>query len=140
MALINTIEHQGIIVQISDSIIKVKVERTSACASCHSKGACSLTETEDRIIDITSNSKDFSIGEEVVVSLSPKSGLLSLMLGYILPLIVFLSSLATASLFLKSEIIIGIYSILAIITYYFILSLLNKKINKALNIQIKKLQ
>ena len=47
----NTIEHQGIIVSIDNNIAHVRIEQTSACASCHVKSMCGASEKAEKIIE-----------------------------------------------------------------------------------------
>ena len=46
----NTIEHQGFIIEINNNIAHVRIEQTSACASCHVKSVCGASEKSEKII------------------------------------------------------------------------------------------
>ncbi len=44
----NTIEHDGIVIKVADTYIIVAIQNQSACAACHSKGACGLSEVTQK--------------------------------------------------------------------------------------------
>jgi len=50
--LANTIEHPGTITRIGKDEIEVMIMSSSACASCQVKGACSLSEMEEKIVTV----------------------------------------------------------------------------------------
>ena len=61
----NTIEHQGIIISIDNNVAHVKIEQTSACASCHVKTVCGASEKSEKIIDANIISSDLKVGDTV---------------------------------------------------------------------------
>ena len=52
MAAKDTIEHDGIVIKVEDNAIIVQIQNQSACASCHSKGACGLSEVAQKNITV----------------------------------------------------------------------------------------
>ena len=40
----NTIEHDGIVTQVAETFIIVTIQSQTACAGCHAKGACGMSE------------------------------------------------------------------------------------------------
>ncbi|MBF0384561.1 MAG: SoxR reducing system RseC family protein [Candidatus Omnitrophica bacterium] len=139
MSTSSEIQHDGTIVELKRDSIMVKIERSSACASCHSQKSCSLSEMEEKIIEISQNPKPFNKGEKVLVILPQKTGFLAVFIAYIVPLIIFIASLAIISLFTKIEIIVGLSAISAIIIYYFALSCFKHKFGNKFRIDIRKL-
>ena len=43
--------HKGKGVQLNGVNVSVMIESQSACAACHAKGMCTLSDKEDKIID-----------------------------------------------------------------------------------------
>ncbi|GAO30252.1 hypothetical protein JCM15548_12511 [Geofilum rubicundum JCM 15548] len=60
------IEHQGIVDEVTDKGIKVKIISLSACASCHAKGACSVSDMEEKEVNVAP-SGNFQPGDQVMV-------------------------------------------------------------------------
>jgi len=46
-----TIIHPGIIERISGEKVFVRILSQSACSACHAKGACSVADAEEKIIE-----------------------------------------------------------------------------------------
>ncbi len=122
--------HNGIVKEISGRGIKVGIVVYSACAGCHIKGACTMSEQADKELDIECSSAQFKIGQEVEVHLKTSQGFSALLLGYILPLITMIAVMVLSSAFLKNELIVALLSILSLIIYYSILFIFRKKIGK----------
>ena len=83
----NTIEHQGVIISIDGSIAHVKIEQTSACASCHVKTVCGASEKSEKIIDANIISSDLKVGDTVIVIGQKSLGFKAIILAYILPFV-----------------------------------------------------
>ena len=81
------IKHQGIIDEITDDCIKVRIIQTSACASCKVAGHCNASESKEKIIDVGKcDGHDYRVGDEVVVIASQNSGLFAVLLSSVVPL------------------------------------------------------
>lgn len=134
-----TIDHIGIIQEISAERILVKIENHSACSGCHAKGACSVADVKDKIIEIDNpKSIDFNIGDRVNVICDEELGFIALFWAYLCPLILVLTTLFIGSIFIDSEKIYGIISVLILIPYYLILRLFKDKLRKRFNFRIEK--
>ena len=46
----DSISHDGIIVEITPDFTTVEILSSSACASCHAKGLCGMSEEEKKLI------------------------------------------------------------------------------------------
>jgi len=132
------VEHDGIIKEITDHMIKVEITNTSACAGCNSKNLCLSSETSTKIIEVKKNKNSFLKGDAVIVTLPKNLGPKALWLGYIFPFIVVLLTLITTLWRTKNELLSGIFSLISLMPYYLILFLLNKKIKKTFIFNIKK--
>ncbi|HSA04597.1 MAG TPA: SoxR reducing system RseC family protein, partial [Tenuifilaceae bacterium] len=96
----NVIEHLGRVDAVTANDIRVVIVSQSACASCHAKGACSASDTSEKIVVISKAGHNYLVGETVKVLLKQSLGYKALFLGYILPLIVLLTALFTFSAFM----------------------------------------
>lgn len=133
-----TIEHKGIVVGIVENIVKVNILAQSACSACHAKGACNVSDVEEKQIEILSN-QNFTIGENVNVIMQKALGFKALIYGYLIPFIFVLLALIVSSAITENEAISGIISLLVLIPYYLVLFLLRNRFKKEFSFKISKL-
>ena len=127
----DTAEHKGIVTEVTDDIVRVKIESLSACASCHAKTMCSLSDKTDKFIDVGRSKlrNEYQVGDEVTVSASSGKGLLAVVLGYVIPAIVAIVAIIVCISLGFSELISSITAICLIAVYYFALYLFRSKLN-----------
>lgn len=139
MKQVKQIIHPGIIKSISGNELQVSIIAQAACASCTLKGACSVSEVEEKIIDIyVENPDDYKNGESIEVYFKQSLGFRALFLGYVLPFLILIVSLITLMSVTKKELLSGIISLLMLIPYYLILYYSRDKIKKTFVFSIKK--
>lgn len=124
----NTIEHQGVIISIDDKVAHVKIEQTSACASCHVKSVCGASEKSEKIIDANLMDASLKIGDQVTVIGQKSLGIQAILLAYVLPFIVIVSMLFIVNIFTTNELVIGTCALASLIPYFAVLRLMRNKI------------
>ena len=124
----NTIEHQGVIIAIDNNIAHVKIEQTSACASCHAKGICGASEKTEKIIDAHITDDTLKIGDQVTIIGQKSLGFQAILLAYVLPFAQIIGILFIVNIFTDNEIIIGTCALASLIPYFAILRLMRNKI------------
>ena len=107
--------------------IGVAVKQASACGSCAAHKLCHDDKAE-KILWINNPQESYEVGETVIISTDYKSCILSLIYGYILPLVLFLATVFGRYGSGFDEIICGIFGIIILIPYYFGLSSVSRKI------------
>jgi len=137
----NTINHIGVIREVNTNDIKVNILSVSACSGCHAKGACSMADVKDKIIEVP-NAIDieYTIGEKVNVICDEELGYIALFWAYVFPLILVLISLLVGSFFTEDERIYGIISVTILIPYYLTLKLFKEKLKKKFIFRIEKIK
>lgn len=123
--------HKGKVVQLNGVNVSVMIESQSACAACHAKGMCTLSDKEDKIIDIkvsTDRAANLSVGDEVMVAVSQQRGMQAVLLAYILPAIVVVVSLV-AWLKVVPEPWAIVLALAVLALYYILLYLFRNKLN-----------
>ncbi|PLX09972.1 MAG: Fis family transcriptional regulator [Marinilabiliales bacterium] len=133
------IEHQGIIQDINNESYIVSILAQSACASCKVKGACSVSETQEKLIEVPITKDNYSIGEMVKVVLKQSLGFKALFLGYILPFLIIMFILIVLSILDFNEAIVGISAIVSLIPYYILLYKLKDRIKKQFSFSLRKM-
>lgn len=124
----SAIEHQGIIIDIDGKLAHVKIEQTSACASCHVKSVCGASDKSEKIIDANIMDKSLKVGDQVTIIGQKSLGIQAVLLAYILPFIVIIATLFIANIFTTNELIIGTCALASLIPYFVVLRLMRNKI------------
>ena len=132
------IEHGGIIKKISAHTIIVNIISKSACVSCSAKGICSVSDIDNKEIEVKNYSDNYQVGEEVKVFYKQSLGFRALFLGYILPFLMILITLIIMLAITNREGLSGIIAFASLFPYYLILYLNKDKFKKTFSFSIKK--
>jgi len=132
------IDHVGTISNIKDEKITVSILNVSACAGCHAKSACSMSDMKEKEIDIIDYSSSFKLGEEVKVVYQESLGWLALLLAYVLPFVLVLITLFIATAF-TNELISGLLALGILLPYYSLLYFLKDRLKKTFSFTIHKI-
>ena len=133
----NTIEHDGIVTQVADTFIIVTIQNQTACAGCHAKGACGMSEMALKSITAEKPNEDVKIGDKVIVSASTQNAMLSVLLAYIVPSILIIAVLALLILAGTSEVLAATLSLTTTTVYFIVLYLLRNKFAKKIKFKVK---
>ena len=135
------IKHKGIVEQIEEGHIVVRIVQTSACSSCSDKGLCNASESKEKLIDIYDRHVSCRIGEEVMVCGTTSMGMQAVLLAFGLPLLLMLIALFVTMRITDGDALwSALVAFLVIVPYYFLLHLLKDKINKTFTFTIEKQQ
>ena len=126
----NTIEHDGIVTQVAETFIIVTIQSQTACAGCHAKGACGMSEMALKSITTEKPNEDVKIGDKVIVSASTQNAMLSVLLAYI-------AVLALLILAGTSEVLAATLSLTTTTVYFIVLYLLRNKFAKKIKFKVK---
>jgi positive regulator of sigma E activity len=133
------VEHQGVVLSVSENIVKVQIFSESACASCHLKSACTTSDRKEKIIDVCAPGGNYCPGQKVCLSIGQHLGFLALTLAYLVPFALVVSSLFIFSVFF-TELAAGIMSVLLLVPYYAVIYLLKDYFVKTFHYSLKHLQ
>lgn len=113
------IKHSGKIVALLPGTVTVEIIRTEACASCHAASMCSMSSQTVRTINVSvGDESDWSIGEDVNVSLVARMGMKAVRICYIYPLFVLLAAMGLLKWLTGSDLLCGLGAIAAVAVYY----------------------
>ena len=131
------ISHEGIITEIDSNNVQVKILSKSACASCNIKGACNMSEMKEKLIVIPRpKDKDFSVGQNVNISMGLGQANKAVIFAYVIPTIILFSMIFILNYFKVEEGINALISIGSLIPYYLILFLFKDKIKRKFEYEI----
>lgn len=132
------ITHEGIIDSIEKDTIFVRILSKSACAACHSKSMCSVSEMTEKLVEIHNAGSHFTTGQEVNVILDQTLGNKAVVLGYLIPFVIMILTLVVASS-LFSELWAGLSAIAILPPYYLLLYVFRNKLSKTFSFRIEPL-
>jgi len=135
----NSISHRGIISNVLQDKIIVKIISESACSSCKSQKMCSISEMKEKEIYITKPFFNVNIGENVNVVMTESQGVFAVLLAYIIPFIIMMTELIILYYSHAHDLIIGIVILISLVIYFFILFKFKNKLNKKFSFKIEKL-
>ena len=134
----NVITHQGIVENIENSHIFVRIIQTSACASCSVKGHCSSADSKEKIIEINAPYPSYKVGDKVTVVGQTSMGMMAVLLAFFIPFLVLVISLFICMSVLDgNELLSGLISLGLLIPYYFVVWLNRARLKKNFSFTIK---
>ena len=122
------IKHNGIVENIGQGIVRVRILQTSACAHCKVASHCNAAEAKEKIIDVRCE-KDSNRQKVTIVTSSSAVGR-AMTVGFVLPFIVMVASLLLVLTFTGNEQLAALMAVLALIPYYLIVYLLRRQLSK----------
>lgn len=134
----NIVTHPGIIKKIEGNKIEIAIMVTSGCASCEIKGACSVSDVEEKSVMVTTaNTDQYKIGQAITIEMKQSLGTWAVLLGYVFPFLVLFTGLL---LFINIGIeqgLAGILSLLLLLPYYLILYFSRNYLGSRFNYSIR---
>ena len=132
------VTHPGIIKEIGENTVNVKIIVSSACASCKIKGVCNVSDVEEKNVLVkVKDSSIYETGQNVIIEMKQSLGNWAVMLGYIFPFFVLLFSMIIFTTLNFDEGLAGLFSILLLIPYYLVLYLTRNKLGSKFNYTIR---
>ena len=138
MAKKNEITHTGKRIEMTPDFTTVEITVSSACASCHAKSLCGMSEEEDKVIMLpTDPYASYNVGDEVVVCTKMSMGLKAAWISYVIPLAVLMALILTLTSFGVNEFISAASAVGGVGLYYFIIWLFRERLSKEFVFYIK---
>ncbi len=132
------ITHPGIVKEVQRDTMLVKVLSKSACAHCHIKGMCSIADMEEKIIEVKKNKdKQYSTGDEVLVTMEKSLGPKAVILGYLIPFIIVLAALIILITVTGREGFSALISLGLLVPYYIIIYRLRDRFKKTFMFKVE---
>ena len=133
-----TVFHEGIITKITDDELEIKILAQSACAACHAKSACGMSEHSEKILTVPRpKDQQFSLMQKVNVTMAIGQGNKAAVLAYLIPIVLLLAVLFICLGLGLSEGLSALLSIAALIPYYIVLYLNRDKLKRRFEYRIE---
>ena len=135
----NTVDHIGVVQEITPAYIDVEILNKSMCAACHAKSMCTMSDVSAKIIRVN-NPLDqiYQVGEEVKVVMKKSMGLRAVWISYVSPLIILMILLLYLPCLNFSELCAGLIAVGGMALYYLVIWLLRDKIAREFTFTIEK--
>ena len=138
MAKKNEIIHSGKILEITPDFTTVQILVSSACASCHAKAMCGMSEEEEKVIMVpTDPYADHKAGDEVQVMTKMSMGLKAVWISYVIPLAILMILILSLSGVIGNEVYRALVAIGGVAVYYFFIWLFREKLSNEFTFYIK---
>lgn len=132
------VNHEGIVKAVTDQYVEVSILAKAACLSCQLKGVCSVSDLEEKVIEVPKISNNaYKAGEKVEVEMKESLGVKALLLGYVYPFLLVLIVLIVTYASTGKQGLAGLLAVGSLVPYYFILYLLKNKFRKIFTFSIK---
>ena len=127
----NTVSHEGVVTKITDDELEIKILAQSACAACHAKSACSMSEQAEKILTVPRpEGQEFQLLQKVNVRMAVGQGNKAAILAYLIPIILLLAVLFVCLGLGLGEGLAALISIVTLVPYYIVLYLRRDKLKK----------
>lgn len=125
--------------KVDEDSVTLTVINQSACASCHARGACSVSDLKEKEIEVPAINSGYFPGEEVTVLFRESEGVKALFYGYLLPFILVLFALILSFETTGNEALAGLSALGILIPYYIILHFFRHSLKRAFNFELEKI-
>ena len=138
MAKKGEIRHSGKILEVNPDFTTVQIVVSSACASCHAKSMCGMSEDEEKVIMVpTDPYAGYKPGDEVQVMTKMTMGLKAVWISYVIPLAVLMILILSLSRVIESEVCRALTAIGGVAVYYLFVWLFRDKLSNEFVFYIK---
>ena len=133
------IKHNGIVEDVGQGIVKVRILQTSACAHCKVASHCNAAEAKEKIIDVRceEDAARYNVGQAVTVATTTSAVGRAMTVGFVVPFIVMVASLLLVLTLTGDEVLAALTAVLALIPYYLTVFLLRRPLSKGVAFTIE---
>ena len=133
-----TVSHEGVITKIDGDTLEIKIIAQSACAACHAKSACTMSDQAEKVLIVPKpEGQDFQLFQKVKVVMSVGQGNKAAVLAYLVPIILLLAALFICLGIGLSEGLAALIGIVVLIPYYLLLYTQRDKLKKKFEYRIE---
>ena len=131
------IKHSGIIDSVGDGVVRVRIEQSSACASCRAANHCSASESKEKIIDVYQPRGGLRVGDQVTVVASAGVGARAVVLGFLVPFVLLVAAVWLLMRLTNDEPLSALVGIACLVPYYLVLYFCRERLRRTLSFQIE---
>ncbi|HPF51863.1 MAG TPA: SoxR reducing system RseC family protein [Draconibacterium sp.] len=125
--------------EVNNRKLIVNIISQSACSTCHAQGACTVSDFQDKEIEISDFRGTYHVGEEVTIIFKESKGFAALAWGYLVPFLLVLATLIIATQFTANELKSGLFALGILIPYYTALYFLRHHLKKIFKFELEEI-
>lgn len=134
----NRIRHEGIITCVETDSVHVRIQQSSACASCKVAAHCNAAETKEKVIEIRGKHGDqYKVGQQVTVSTTPRIGIMASVYAYAIPLVLMVGVIILVTALTGDELTAACCGLAVLLPYYLLIYLLRDLISQQVYFEIE---
>ena len=127
----NNIRQCGIIESIHGNRAHIRTTRSSACGSCEASAGCHAIRGKTFHVDIVDDRlANHKPGDHVYIEIPAKTGRLALLVGFGLPLVIFVATLLCLHTLGTKDDQAALGAIGTLVAYYLIIYILRRTVNR----------
>ncbi len=125
--------------EVKDASLIVNIVSQSACSTCHAQGACTVSDFQDKEIEVSGFTGKYEVGEAVTILFKQSKGFTAVIWGYVIPFFLVLFTLIVALEVTNDELKSGILSLIILIPYYITLYFFRHLLKKVLKFELEEI-
>ncbi len=131
--------HSGTILAVAKSSVRVGFEAKGACGGCAARSKCGMVDSSTREVEVAlRGGESYQVGDVVDVAISYQMGVVSVVVAYIVPLVLLVTTLAVVTFLGYSEGLAAAVSLGAVVIYYIVIYFFRSKLDKQIKFTIEK--
>lgn len=135
---VDCVVQQGRVEKIEDGRVFVNIVSMSACASCHARGMCNMSDIQEKLIEAQNpNHRNLKVGDVVNLEMQTSLGKKAVLLGYFYPFLLVLGVLIALTSGGVNEGVSGLVALGLLVPYYTMLYLMRDKMKKDFTFKIR---
>ena len=135
-----TISHEGVDTKIIDNALEIKILAKSACAACHAKSACTMSDMAEKILTVPKPAgSEFHVMDKVMVTMTVGQGNKAAVLAYLVPFVLLVGVLFAMLGIGLGEGASALIGLAALLPYYFVLYLCRDRLKKGFEYQVERI-
>lgn len=129
------IEHAGIVESVGGGVVRVQIERLSACAGCHAKSLCSI-EKKRQVMTLRCDAP-LKVGEAVKVVGESSLGMKAVVLAFAVPLALMVVAMFVAAKAGCGEVVAACVALLVTLLYYIVLFAFRGRLERVFSFRVE---
>lgn len=133
------VKHDGVVANVYDNVVCVRIVQTSACVSCKISAHCNASDKKVKLVEVfgVKDASKYHVGQEVVVCASTDVATRALLYGFGIPLFLLVIAVFIVMLFCSDEITAGLCGLATLVPYYLVLYIMRDRLRDKLRFWIE---
>ena len=134
----NSVSHRGVVSNVTDGELEVRILSKSACAACHIKSACNIAEMQEKMVVLPKpEDSDFKDGDEVEINMTVAQGNKAVLFAYLIPAVLVIAMIFILNAMNLEQGLNALISIGILVPYYFVVYLFRNKLKEKFQYRIE---